>query len=163
MNNKKSKLFLRISLAFFALSVIAVIICIIVSYGRIKTDFPNDPDRVVEEFIWLLFCNMILVFPIFAVELSCIRSVYKILKHEPKGLVKICYLISAILSFSAFVLQCLIFTGLINFVLESGDTSIRDTLLLLTEWPVFIVSFALGSVHKKRDSNVIESPVDYSV
>ncbi len=85
---------------FFVLSLITIVIAIISSYGQIKTDFPNDPRRVSDEFTWLIICYIIFVFPAFTVAFSCIRSIYKILKYEPKGIVKICYIISAALALS---------------------------------------------------------------
>ncbi len=102
MNNKKSRLFLWVSLAFFVLSVVAIIVCIIVSYYHIKADFPNDPDMIMNEFAFSLFVSMLIIFPVFAVELSFIRSVYKLIKNEPKGYVKVCYIISSVLAFIAF-------------------------------------------------------------
>ncbi len=150
MKNKKSRLFLWISLAFFALTLIAFLICIIITYFQIKAYFPDDPDMVINEFGLAVFVYMLLMFPSLAVELSCIRSVYKTIKHNPRGIIKVCYLISAILSFSAFALQFLIYVGVIDLVLESGDARIEQAVLFWTEWPVFIVSFALGSLPVKR-------------
>lgn len=46
------------------------------------------------------FAYVVLVGPSLLVELSCIRSIYRILKYEPKGIVRICWLLSAVLSFS---------------------------------------------------------------
>ena len=53
MNNKKARLFLRIGLVIFALSVIGLLICIIRSYYLTKADFPDDPDRVRNEFLFI--------------------------------------------------------------------------------------------------------------
>ncbi len=159
MNKKKHKIFLWISLAFFVLSVIAVLAPLIESYFELKDAFLNEPvkndHKWGDQSDWLIIVSVFLIFPAFPVELSCIRSVYKILKYEPKGVVKVCYVVSAVLSLSAFVFQCLVFSGVIDLVDESGSPRLYEGLLLLTEWPVFIISFILGSI-KNRDGNDIE-------
>ena len=146
MNNKKARLFLWISLAVFALSAVAVLISSIELYYELLVyPPPNDPSR---EFMpgFELFVYIFIMVPALAIELFCIRSVYKILKHEPKGIIKICYLISAILSFSEFVFQCLIFAGLINLENMGNIPNFTATVLIFTQWPVFILSFVLGSI-----------------
>ncbi len=148
MKIKKHNIFLWSSLAFFAFSLIVVVISIISSYYQIKTDFPNDPRRVSDEFGWLIIYCIFFIFPVFAVEFTCIRSIYKILKYEPKGIVKICYIISALLALAAFIFQCLMFSGAISFIDDSGSSKLQQRMLFLTEWPIFIISFILGSIKK---------------
>ena len=87
------------------------------------------------------------------VELSCIRSIYRILKYEPKGIIRICWLVSAVLSFSAFVFQILVFTGVVDLLEGRTNVALLGYSLLLTEFPVVIVSFLLCSIHKKQDHN----------
>ena len=143
MNNKKARLFLWISLAVFALSAIAVLISSIELYYELLVyPPPNDPIR---EFMpgFELFVYIFIMVSVLAIELSCIRSVYKILRHEPKGIVKICYWISAILSFSAFVFLCLCFVGVI------GNENEADMLLIIQP-PVIIISFVLSSIPIKH-------------
>ena len=143
MNNKKARLFLWISLAVFALSAVAVLISSIELYYELLVyPPPNDPSR---EFMpgFELFIYIFIMIPALAIELSCIRSVYKILKHEPKGIVKIFYWISAILSFSTFVFLCLTFTRVIS------NARAADVLFIIQP-PVFLVSFVLGSIPIKH-------------
>ena len=150
MKNKKWRIFLLVSFAFFAISVIAVISSIIVSYYEIKADFPNDNIRVINEFGYGLIIALALIFPFLGSELSGIRSVYKILKYEPRGLVKICYIISSLSAFFAVVFFYIASFGLISFV-EDGGYNYTATVLLFTEWPTFVLSFVLGSIsHKTR-------------
>ena len=146
MNNKKCRLFLWISLIVFACSVIVVLGCFIESYNQIKT----DPDTLTGDFFLVLLFGIAMVAPILALELSCIRSAYKILKHAPKGAIKMCYMISAILAFLTFVFQWLILFGVIRFDHVEYEFISRD-ILLFVGWPVFILSFVLGSICKKQD------------
>ena len=152
MSNKKCRLFLWISLILLACSVIAVLVGLCVSYYQIQTNFSDDTMAWIE---WgtILGLVMVCVFPYLLVELSFIRSTYKILKYEPKGYVKICHAISAILAFVVLAFPWLYYAsiGLFHFDLFENDQNMMAEILLFTEWPVFIVSFVLGSIHKKQD------------
>ncbi len=152
MNNKKCRLFLWVSFAFFTLSLIAIISSIIVSYYKVKIDFPYDPAMVMNEFGFALIVVMWIIIPFLGVELSFIRSVYKMLKHKPKGFVKICYMISSLLALLAFAFYCLTSIGLIPFdeIMETPNPTF--TILFFTEWPSFILSLILGSIPIKHDS-----------
>ena len=143
--NKKCRIFLIVSFALFVISVIAVISSIIVSYYEIKADFPDDNIRVMNDFGYGLIIALALIFPFLGSELSCIRSIYKILKYKPKGCVKICYVISSLLAFLAVVFYYIASFGLISFV-EEGGYNYTATVLLYTEWPIFVLSFILGSI-----------------
>ena len=101
---KKSKLFLWISFVFFSLSVIAILLNLISSFYEIKSAFPNDDLQVMNEFGLTLILAIVLMCPFLGSELSLIRSVYRILKHNPNGSVKVCYAISSVLAF--FQLLC---------------------------------------------------------
>ena len=149
MNNKKSRLFLWIGLALFAISVIAVIASIIASYYEIKADFPDDDIRVMNEFGFGLFIASLLVFPFLGSELSCIRSIYKLLKYKTHGCVKVCYIVSSLLAFLAVVFFCLSSFGWIQFVQEGGHNRTAEVLLFIL-WPVLIASFILGSIPVKH-------------
>lgn len=150
MNRKKaSKIFLWIGLSLFVFSIILILIEINKSYNTISKDFSNDPIRQSEEFFWVLFVVGLFIVPIFAEELSCIRSVYKLLNCGQKGFVKTCYIISASLSLFAIVFHWLIIVGRINFDNIENGQNIMTTTLLLTQWPVIIVSFVLGSIRGK--------------
>ncbi len=149
MNDKKPRLFLWIGLALFAISVIVVIASIVMSYYRIKADFPDDAIRVMNEFSFGFFIASLLVFPFLGSELSCIRSIYKLLKYKTQGSVKACYIISSLLAFLAAVFFCLTSLGWIHFVQEGGHDRTAE-LVLFTLWPTFIVSLILGSIPIKQ-------------
>lgn len=147
---KKSKLFLWISFAVFSLSVIAILLNLIASYCEIKSAFPNDNVQVINEFGLTLILAIILMCPFLGSELSLIRSVYKILKHNLNGSVKVCYVISSVLAFLAVVLQCLVLAGLISFGDVESEQNFTVYILLFTEWPLFVSSFILGSICHNR-------------
>ena len=155
MKMKKHRLFLWISLAFFALSLVIFLVEMVLSYHEFKTTSstlsPNDLIRFEYAFVLELFAYIMLGIPALLVELSCIRSVYRILKYEPNGTIRICWLISALLSFSAFVFQVLIFTGVLDFTWDSGSIKLQETVLLLTSLPIIIISFVLGINPKKQN------------
>ena len=150
MKGKKCRIFLLVSFTLFAISVIAVISSLIFSYYQIKTDFPNDDIKVANEFGFGLMIALYLISPFLGLELSCIRSTYKILKHEPRGYVKICYIISSFLAFWGFAFYCFASFGLISFVEEGGHNHTAE-ILLYTQWPAFILSFILGSIPVKHN------------
>lgn len=147
---KKSKLFLWISFAIFSLSVIAILFNLIASYCEIRSAFPNDNIQVMNEFGLTLILAIMLMCPFLGSELSLIRSVYKILKHNPNGSVKVCYIISSVLAFFGVVLQCLVSAGVMNFGNVESGQNFTVYILLFTEWPLFVLSFILGSVCHKR-------------
>ena len=148
--DKKRNLFLWLSFTVFILSVIAVILHMVFSYYRVKTDFPNDTQRITDELVAMVFVSACITVPCLGSQLSCIRSVYRTLKYKPRGVVKICWLVSAILSFSAFVFLVLTFTGVLDFTKDSGSLKLQETVLLLTGWPIVIMSLILGSVPMKK-------------
>lgn len=152
---KKSRSFLWICLAFFALSLVIFLVEILLLYYEFKTTSstlsPNDLIRFEYNFVIELFAYIMFGIPALLLELSGIRSVYRILEHQTPDAVRICLLISAILSFSALVFLVLMFTGVLDFTKESGSVKLQETVLLLTGWPIVIVSFVLGINRKKRD------------
>lgn len=155
MNTKNHQLFLWISLVFFSFSLVLFLLEIVLLYYDFKTTSstlsPNDFIKFEYDFVVELFAYIILGIPTLLLELSGIRSVYLILKHKPRDAIKICLLISAILSFSIFVFQALMFTGVLNFTKDSGSIKLQEIVLLLTGWPIVIVSFVLGINRKKQD------------
>lgn len=155
MSTKKSRLFLWISLSLFALSLIAFFVKIALLYGDFKatssTLSPNDLIHFQYAFVIELFAYVLFGMSTLLLELFGIRSVYRILKHRPRGAAKICLLIAAILSFSAFVFQALMFAGVLDFTQDSGSLKLQETVLLLTGLPVVLVSFVLGSIPVKQD------------
>lgn len=154
MDNKKSRLFLWIGLSVFALSLVAFFAKAALLYDDFKatssTLSPNDLIHFEYSFVIELFAYVLFRMPALLLELSVIRSVYRILKYRPRGAAGICLLIAATLSFSAFVFQALLFAGVLDFTKDSGSIKLQETVLLLTGLPVVIISFVLGSVPIKR-------------
>ena len=144
MKNKKAKWFLWICLTLFALSVIACTIHTVASYYEVKADFPYGDGRVSVELAVIVFMCMWVIIPALGSELSFIRSIYHILKHRPKWTVSICYIISACLACLAFV-----FAWLMLYEVSILPDSM-DLMIIIFQWPIFIVSFLLGSVPAKR-------------
>ena len=85
MTNKKSaKIFLIIGLAGVILSIIGTIIEIVYTYNIILQKFKTEPVQLSLSFFWHLLSVGLFVVPIFAEELSFVRSVYKLLKGGSK-------------------------------------------------------------------------------
>ena len=156
--NKKSRLFLWIGLSFFALSLVLFFVKIALSYYDFKAASsalsPNDLIHFEYAFVIELFAYILFGIPIFFLELSSIRSVYRILKYQPRDAAKVRLLISAILSFSAFVFQALMFTGVLDFTQDSGSLKLQEIILLLTGLPVAIASFVLGYTPAKQKGEI---------
>lgn len=156
--NKKSRLFLWISLSLFALSLVAFFVKIALSYYDFKAASsalsPNDLIHFEYGFVIELFAYVLFGTPALLLELCCIGSVYRILKHRPRDAVRIRLLIAAILSFSAFVFQALMFAGVLDFTQDSGSLKLQETVLLLTGLPVAIASFVLGYTPAKQKGEI---------
>ena len=148
---KKEKTFLYTSLVLLTLTIIGVVVDTLWKYQQIQAAFPNDPRRMSEETSWLIFSVIFLLVPVLAVGLCGIRSTYKLLKHAPKGCVKIFYLISAIVSFSAFIWQTITFLGVTNFMTKNLAMATQDLILILPGLPTLIVVFILGSLPIRRN------------
>ena len=156
MNNKKAKIFLRVSLICFVLIAIGAIISIELAIYRDQQDIAEFGSVV----IYVVIC--LLITPGLATMLSGIRSTYKLLKYKPQGKVKICYVISASVAFFALAIVGLCHLGLIIIdeinipILRRLYNFIPTTEILFgTLWPSFIISFILGSIpvkRKKKDS-----------
>ncbi len=166
MKNKKCRSFLLVSFILFVLSVIAVISSMIVSYYKVKTGFPNDDMRLTDEIVGIAFVCIWMIIPCWGLELSFIRSVYKMLKYKPNKWVRICYIISASLAVLSVAFYCFAILKMFNFVSANGDDYTVD-IYLLTLWPSFIVSFVLGSIpirHNRymvdQNSSNIGTPLD---
>ena len=108
MKSRKHTMFLMISLAVFVASVIAVILYYceaIAELNRILSEVTDTQERVgLEEGVfWSFFFTV----AVLGAELSFVRSVYKMLKHKPRKLIGICYLVSTFfcISFCPFKLQ----------------------------------------------------------
>ena len=151
MKGRKHTIFLITSLVVFAASVIAVTIYYCeaaTELNRILSEVEDTQFRVGLEagLVWSIFFTV----AVLGAELSFIRSVYKMLKHKPRKLVGICYLVSTFLAFLSIAFYCLVVLKVFNFVSASGRDYTGD-IYLLTFWPSFLVSFALGSVPVKQN------------
>ena len=148
MNNKKAKIFLCVGLICFLLTTIGVIICNKLVYDRIQEAYANDwYESEFQNAMRQLMLYWVII-PGLLIELSGIRSTYKLLKYKPKGDVKICYLISASLAFLAIAVVLLCYIGAL--IIKAGNFFLE--IMIITMWPSFIKSFALGSIpikHKK--------------
>lgn len=143
--NKKSKCVLAGGIAIFALTAIALIFSFIRDSNNITID---QIDQTVTYAFYIF-----VVSPILLEEIVLFRSVYRFVNVDLWGLVKICCIVSAILTFCALVFQTLVFTHVITTdIFPEGPRAASSRLvgiLLLTEWPIIIVSFILGNVHTK--------------
>jgi hypothetical protein len=147
---RKSKIFLTISLLILALSVIGFVFDLIMSYNQIQSEYPNASYGAIIAWRNTLLGSTLVALPFFLVELSCVRSSYKLSKCTSWNWIKNCYLISVILSAVAFLIQfiilCLTHLGVIDLVFENGSANVYLTVLLCTGMPAFLVAFALGSI-----------------
>lgn len=156
MKVKKHQLFFWVGLALFIASLAFYLVGMGLLVREAQTEtlppsYPSDIEQYRQEAVYATFVYIVLVGPSLLVELSCIRSVYRILKYEPKGIIRICWLFSAVLSFSALVFQILVFRGVVDLTSGRTTVSLKVNSLLLTEIPVAIVSFLLCSIHKKQN------------
>ena len=151
VKSRKHTIFLMISVAVFAASVIAVTIYYceaITELNRILSRVTDTQERYGLEagLVWSIFFTV----AVLGAELSFIRSVYKMLKHKPRKLVGICYWGSAFFAFLSVAFYCLVVLKVFNFVSANGRDYTGDV-YLLTFWPWFLISFALGSLPVKQN------------
>lgn len=155
MQVRKTSILFWSSLSFVVLSLIVFFVKIALLYYEFKTTIstvsPSDVSLFELSFVIEVFAYIMFGIPALLLELSGIRSAYRIIKYNPHGASRIRLLISAILSFSAFVFQVLIFTGVLDFIQDSGSVKLQDTVLLLTGLPIVILSFVLGINRKKQN------------
>lgn len=142
--NKRKILVLSIGFTLILVTCITIVIFLI---HDIKTESFDSLDKRLIAPVYFFF-----VFPIILEELSLLRSVYKLVNYNPRTSARICYVISAILVFLSMFFQLLVFTNVITKnIFPEGPRAASSRLyemLLLTEWPVILVSFALGSAKK---------------
>ncbi len=143
--NKKSKFVSVVRKTIIALTAIVMIICFI----RDFTDITND--KIDQGFTCVYY--LFFIFPILLEEIVLFRSVHRIFNADFRGFLKICCIVSASLVFCALVLQILVFARVITADMlperPGAESSHLLGILFLTEWPVIIVSFILGSFRKK--------------
>ena len=151
MKSKKHVIFLMISIALFVASVIAVIVYFCEAKAELDRILSENTDTQFRFGLEMsLFFSMFFTIAVLGSELSFVRSVYKMLKHKPRKRVGICYLISAFLAFLSVAFYCLVVLKVFNFVSASGRYYAGEV-YLLTFWPLFFVSFALGSAPAEQN------------
>ena len=151
MKSKKRAIFLMISFALFVASVIAVVIYFCEAKAELDRILSENTDTQFRFGLEMsLFCSMFFTVAVLGAELSFIRSIYKMLKHKPRKWIGICYLVSVVLAFLSITFYCLVVLKVFNFASAIGRDYTGDV-YLLTFWPSFLVSFALGSVPVKQN------------
>ena len=150
MNNKKQRIFLWISWTLFVLSIIMLVISIAETYYNLKIFFPNDELKLINELVPSILVCALTMIPCIGSEVSFIRGVYKVLKFKPVGFVRICYIVSASVAFIVTVFQWLVFFGLVDLEKIGSSENLEITVLLLVGWPIFIITFLVGSIPIKR-------------
>ncbi len=151
MKSKKHVIFLMICLALFAASIIAVTVYFCEAKAEIDRMLSEDTDTQFRFGLEMsFFFSVFFTIAVLGSELSFIRSVYKLLKHKPRERIRICYLVSATLAFLSVAFYCYAVLKTFNFASASGQNYTGD-IYLLTFWPSFLVSFALGSVPVKQN------------
>ena len=149
MCNRKSRVFLGVSLALFAASVVEVLIRAIREYHVLEAECGNDSRMMLEVQYGTTVAVLVVFVPMFLLELSFIRSCYKLLKNQPHGAAKVCWILSAILAFSMFLLPWLQFHGIVDLNrIENGIPF--DDAMLLFGFPLLLVSLILGSIPMKE-------------
>lgn len=145
--NKRKVLVLTIGFALILITCITIVVFLI---RDIKNESFDPLDKRIIAPIYFFFA-----LPIILEELSLLRSVYKLINFNPRTPAKICYVISAAMVFAALIFQLLVFTKIIteDIFLEGpkAASSRLNELLLLTEWPVTLISFVLGSAKGSKE------------
>lgn len=121
--------------------------------GLVKEMLDKLNDQIDRSLIGPVF--LFLYFPVLLEEISLFISAYRLIFSKPEGAARICCITAVILVSCALIFQILSFANVINYkILPDGPkaaTSLFTVILLLTEWPVVIISFILGCVGIKID------------
>ncbi len=148
---QKHRIFLWISLFLFVISVVVFISNIIMIYYGIKVDHLNNDPLVANDFGYAILVYAAITVPTLLSELSFIRSVYKVLKYKMRISVRVCYIISSVLSFSFVIFYRLCVCGVIHFTSEyRGD--ITTEVLACIGPQIVTISFLLESLPVRYDS-----------
>ena len=99
MRNRKSRVFVVVCIILLVASVAEVSILTISSYHRLAEEYANDFKAMLEIRYGATVTFLIMIIPMVLPEFSFIRSGYQLFKHQPRGAVKICLILSAILAF----------------------------------------------------------------
>ncbi len=149
MCNRKSRVFLGVSLVLFAASVVEELIRITGEYRLYEVKFANDSRMMLEIQVGMTGAVVFILVPMFLLELSFIRSCYKLLKNQPHGAAKVCWILSAILAIPMFLLPWLEAHGIINLNRIENGIPLADAMLLFG-FPLLLVSLILGSIPMKE-------------
>ncbi len=138
---KRKKLVVSIGFAVILVTCIIIAIFLIRDINNTEYD-PLDKSLITPVYIFL-------VFPIILLELSLLRSVYKLISSRPKPSTKFCYIISIVIVCAALFFQLLVCTNIITEnIFPEGPKAASSRFIemhLLIEWTALIVSFILGS------------------
>ena len=149
MCNRKSRVFLGVSLVLFVASVVEELIQIIGEYRLYEAKFANDSRMMLEIQVGMTGAVVFILVPMFLLELSFIRSCYKLLKNQPHGAAKVCWILSAILAIPMFLLPWLQYHGIIDLNRIENGIPLADAMLLFG-FPLLLVSLILGSIPMKK-------------
>ena len=149
MCNRKSRVFLGVSLVLFAASVVEELIRIIGAYRWCAAEIANDSEMMLTLQVDVTGTVVFMIVPMVLFELSFIRSCYKLLKKQPQGAAKVCWILSAVLAFLMFLLLWLQLHGIV--ALDQLKTKISFTsALLLFVFPILLVTWIFGSIPMKE-------------
>lgn len=155
MSNKRYRWVLAIGFAVWLCSIIAILVDIVTEYHALQVAFPgetNDSIQAMNGFAWAVEISVLMLWiPFLGAELSCMRSVYKMLSRRPRGMVKLCYLVSVCIGFLVVAFQCLTSLGWLRLEDVWDITNATFTAQAITQWPGFVVSWILGSIPIKQD------------
>ena len=149
MRNRKSRVFLGVSLVLFAASVVEELIRLISVYHMLEAEYANDSRMMLEGQVGLTGTVLFGLIPMFLFALSFIRSCYQLLKNQPRGKAKICWILSASLAFLMFLLPWLQFHGIVVLNRLKADLDIYDVMLFFG-FPLLLMSLILGSIPMKE-------------
>ena len=149
MCNRKSRVFLGVSLVLFVASVVEELIRAIREYHVLEAECGNDSRMMLEIQIGMTGAVVFILVPMFLLELSFIRSCYKLLKNQPQGAAKVCWILSAILAIPMFLLPWLQDHGIINLNRIENGIPLANAMLLFG-FPLLLVSLILGSIPMKE-------------
>ena len=143
MRNRKSRVFLGVSLLLFVASVVEELIWLISVYHMLEAEYANDSRMMLEIQVGMTGAVVFILVPMFLLELSFIRSCYKLLKNQPHGAAKVCWILSAILAIPMFLLPWLEAHGIINLNRIENGIPLADAMLLFG-FPLLLVSLIFG-------------------
>ena len=149
MRNRKSRVFLGVSLVLFVASVVEELIRAIREYHMLEAEYGNDSRMMLEVQYGTTVAVLVVFIPMFLLELSFIRSCYKLLKKQPQGAAKVCWILSAILAIPMFLLPWLQNHGIINLNRIENGIPLADAMLLFG-FPILLASLILGSIPMKK-------------